>query len=126
MSRAETSTTQSKMILTPVQSANKFEVGQILSCSWGYSMTIVNYYVVTRITEKSVWVKEIDRSVTNDDGMGNGKAMPDLTKRFVDDSKPMRFKIQRSDDGTESIWWSKKQRSIRIWDQRPEYFNTWD
>ena len=89
-------------------------------------MTIVDYYVVTRITEKSVWVKEISRSVTDDNGMGNGKAMPDLTKQFVDDSKPMRFKIHRSEDGTEWIWWSAKERSIRIWNQRPEYFNTWD
>ena len=117
-----------------IQELKEFTPGQILTCSWGYSMTLNGWYVVTRVTKSSVWVQEIAGAVSNDHGTGEGRAMPSMdrtpaleyNKEGEQVPAPVRrFKIQRWSE-TESIWDSKKQRSIRIWDMKPAYHNTWD
>ena len=117
-----------------IQELKEFTPGQILRCSWGYSMTLNNWYVVTRVTKASVWVQEIAGAVSNDDGMGGGQSMPAMDRtpalEYDRDGQQItapvrRFKIQQYGD-TQSIWDSKKQRSIRIWNMKPQYHNTWD
>ena len=44
----------------------KLEVGTILAKSWGYSMTIVQYYVVVRRTHVTAWVREIQKNIVDD------------------------------------------------------------
>lgn len=110
-----------------LQECKTFKSGQILSCSWGYSMTIVNFFVVIRRTEKTVWIQPIGRSVKNDNGMGNGTAMPDMELNAT--GPVQRFKIQTGgmyDDGAETIWDRRHQTSIRIWSMKPQYMNTYD
>ena len=113
------------------QEQTTFKPGQILSCSWGYSMTIVDFYVVIRRTAKTVWIQEICDTRSDDNGLGNGKAMPDMELTPAKGTGLKRFKIQSSTGlydqaGTESIWDNKTQRSIRIWDMKPQYINTYD
>ena len=120
-----------------VQELKQFTPGQILTCSWGYSMTFNNWYVVTRVTKASVWIQEICGEVSNDHGTGEGRAMPTMdrtpaleyNKEGEQVPAPVRrFKIRKGDnnDGQQYIWDTAKQRSIRIWDMKPKYHNTWD
>ncbi len=101
---------------------NKFELGQIICSSFGYDMTIVEYYVVARMTKASVWLRPIDRIVTGDDGKGEGRAMPGTSWQASDD-KVFRKRIQRY-DGIETV--SDDIKYYRIWDGKPQYHNTWD
>ena len=63
-----------------VQELKQLTPGQILTCSWGYSMTLNNWYVVTRVTKASVWIQEICGEVSNDHGTGEGRAMPTMDR----------------------------------------------
>ena len=120
-----------------IQELNEFTPGQILTCSWGYSMTLNGWYVVTRVTKASVWVQEIAGAVSNDYGAGAGRAMPSMDRtpalEYNNEGEQVpapvrRFKIRKGDnnDGQQYIWDTAKQRSIRIWDMKPKYHNTWD
>ena len=117
-----------------IQESKEFTPGQILTCSWGYSMTLNNWYVVTRVTKASVWIQEICGQVSNDHGTGEGRSMPSMDRtpatEYDRDGQEItapvrRFKIHQYSD-EQTIWDSKKQRSIRIWDMRPKYHNTYD
>ncbi len=120
--------------LQSIQELKEFTPGQILICSWGYSMTLNNWYVVTRVSKASVWVQEIAGAVSNDHGMGEGRSMPSMDRTpalvFNKDGEKVpapvrRFKIH-TQRASQTIWDSKNQRSIRIWDMKPQYHNTWD
>jgi hypothetical protein len=54
------------------------KVGEIFRCSWGYSMTIVDYYVITEIskTGKSVKIKAIGGEIISGGGY-SGMCRPD-------------------------------------------------
>ena len=100
-------------------------------------MTLNNWYVVTRVTNASVWIQEICGEVSNDYGTGEGRAMPSMDRtpamEYDRDGQEItapvrRFKIRKGDnnDGQQYIWDTAKQRSVRIWDMRPKYHNTYD
>ena len=101
---------------------SKLELNQIICSSYGYNMTIVDYYVVARMTKASVWLRPIGRIVTGDDGRGEGKAIPDTSVQ-APDCNIFRKRIQRY-DSIEGI--SDSIKYFRIWDGRPQYHNTWD
>jgi len=103
--------------------------GKILHTSWGYSMTLNDYCVVVEETPKSVLCKMISVKVTDDAGMGNGKAVPVLKET---EEKPFRL-FKR---GTaESPYFkgsypfcsgSKRMGYFNVWNGRENYHNTWD
>ena len=99
-----------------------FEVGQIVCSSYGYDMTLVEYYVVDRMTKASVWLRPVHCVVTGDDGRGEGKAMPDTSWQASDD-KVFRKRIQLS-EGKQYV--SDSIKYFRIWDGKPQYYNSWD
>ena len=101
----------------------QFEVGQIVCSSYGYNMTIVEFYLVDRMTKSNIWLRPIGRIVKNDDGKGDGTAEPSLDFKAAD-SLVFRKKIQVSPDGCQYI--SDTMKSFSIWDGRPKYHNTWD
>ena len=109
--------------------------GMILHSSWGYDMTLNNFYVVRRVSAASAWVQEVAAVVKNDNGMGDGTAEPDpgcVAWVWNNDGQRVeapvkRFKIQRyGNSSAESLWDSRKQRSMTIWSGRPVYHNTYD
>ena len=57
--------------------AQALHVGQVLQGSWGYDMTINEFFVIQRLTASSVWLREVAAVVSNDNCMGNGRAIPD-------------------------------------------------
>jgi hypothetical protein len=116
------------MTTTALQT-DRFEVGQIVCSSFGYDMTLVEYYVVDRMTKSSVWLRPVHCVVTGDDGRGEGKAMPDTSWQASDD-KVFRKKIQRSEGVTSACnpkqYVSDSIKYFRIWDGKPQYYNSWD
>jgi len=100
-----------------------FELGQIVCSSYGYDMTLVEYYVVTRMTKASVWLRPINCVVTGDDGRGEGRAVPDSSWQASDD-KVFRKKIQHYESGKQYV--SDSLKYFRIWDGKPQYYNSWD
>lgn len=100
--------------------------GKILHTSWGYDMTINDYCVVIDETPKSILCKMVSAKITDDNGLGNGKAMPTLTEL---DEKPFRLFKRGQDDFRGSYPYcsgSKKKGYFSIWNGRPNYHNTWD
>lgn len=110
------------MTASTLLQTDRFELGQIVCSSYGYDMTLVEYYVVTRMTKASVWLRPINTIITGDDGRGEGKAMPDASWQ-ASDSKVFRKKIQVSDS---KQYVSDTIKYFRIWDGTPQYYNSWD
>ena len=110
------------MTASTLLQTDRFELGQIVCSSYGYDMTLVEYYVVTRMTKASVWLRPIHCVVTGDDGRGEGRAMPDSSWQAADD-KVFRKKIQLSGD---KQYVSDSIKYFRIWDGKPQYYNSWD
>lgn len=109
--------------------------GTILHDSWGYDMTINEYCIVLSSTGKTFLCQMVGRKVTNDDGRGGGKAIPNPEYR---EGKPFRVKIRRYKDGYISLPGSypvhvnkdgsedKRKGYWSIWKGTPNYHNTWD
>ena len=126
------------LIAPPLQSS-VLQPGTILSSSWGYSMTIVDFYVVVRCTEKTAWVQQI-QSHEVDKGPEGGHAVPELTRKpkLVFQNRadgegdelveaPIKsFRIKKDRDGEEWLWNSKLQRTMRIWNGKQLRINHWD
>ena len=112
---------------TATLQTERFEVGQIVCSSYGYDMTLVEFYVVTRMTKATVWLRCISSIVSNDDGRGNGRAVPDMTSLKPDSPfqhvPVFRKKIQVS-NGRQYI--SDPLKCFSIWDGKPQYYNSWD
>jgi hypothetical protein len=125
--------------IAPPLQGTQLQPGTILSSSWGYSMTIVDFYVVVRCTEKTAWVRQIE-SHEVDHGPEGGHAVPELTRKpklvfhnRADDQggelveAPIKsFRIKKDRDGEEWLWNSKLQRTMRIWNGKQLYSNHWD
>lgn len=107
----------------PILQSKQFEIDQIVCSSYGYNMTIVEFYVVDRISKSSVWLRPIGRIVKDDEGRGDGTAEPSLDFKAAN-SMVFRKKIQHSSDGFQYI--SDNLKTYSIWDGRPKYHNTWD
>ena len=107
----------------PILQSKQFEIDQIVCSSYGYNMTIVEFYVVDRISKSSVWLRPIGRIVKDDEGRGDGTAEPSLDFQATD-NLVFRKKIQHSSDGFQYI--SDNIKAYSIWDGRPKYHNTWD
>jgi hypothetical protein len=126
-------------LIAPPLQGTILQPGTILSSSWGYNMTIVDFYVVVRCTEKTAWVQKI-QGCEIDNGPKGGHAVPEMSRKpalvFQNraDGKggemveaPIKsFRIKKHDDGTEWLWNSKLQRSMRIWNGQKLYINHWD
>lgn len=63
-------------------SGHTFKVGDIVNTSWGYDQTNVDFYAVTRITAKCVWVRKVagDREQT---GAMSGRCWPAMPIQFT-------------------------------------------
>lgn len=66
---------------------NPYKVGDILVSSWGYSMIIVNFYEVTRVTAKKVELAELKQEQTQT-GFLSGTTVPVLGKYVEQDGGP--------------------------------------
>lgn len=98
------------------------KVGSILKGSWGYSMTIVDFYEVIKRTESFLYIKKLNSETIRDDGPQGEMIMP-IPGEYSDGTL-YRTKIQGND--TNFFCKSPKYGILTLWDGTPEYQNTWD
>jgi hypothetical protein len=87
------------------------QVGDILTASWGYDQTNVNFYEVIGVTEKSVKIREIAQKVAKS-GIGYDKVVP-VPGKFIDSPMTKKVSPQGYVKIKSYIWASK-------WDGKPE------
>lgn len=102
-------------------------VGDIFYDSWGYSMTIIDFYKVVRVTKSSVWVVGLASKETPD-GYLSGTSMPS-------DIEDSRNGVMRIRDGYitgtmhnlyDINFDSTRKVHLSKWDGRPKYYNHCD
>ena len=98
-------------------------VGQVLQGSWGYDMTINEFYVIQRLTASSVWLREVAAVVSNDNGMGNGTAIPDPALEPV--GPVIRRKVKAGGNYGPYVTLNSCC-TLSPWSGRPVYHNTYD
>lgn len=62
--------------------ANPLKPGDILYTSWGYDQTNVEFYAVTRVSGKRVWIREIAATYT-ETGFMSGRTKPVLPIEYI-------------------------------------------
>lgn len=109
--------------------------GRILSTSYGYDMTINKYVKVLRQTQSSLVVQPVGCHVENDNGSGHGQSTPSgfqadqptfsLSLWEHGPTEAYRQKYPTSENKPQS-YFKGKGRTWRMWDGKPDYYNTWD
>lgn len=120
-----------------IQSNNFYmETAKILRCSWGYSMTIVDFAMVVRETEKCVFVLPMKNNET-EEGFLYGRCTPGEVCKESDGYKVSRLLKKTSEKYGDKYYVGKyyshansdhgRERSyFRDWDGKPESFNHCD
>ena len=74
--------------------AVEIHVGDVFISEWGYSMTLVDFYQVVKVskTGKSVTVREIDRKIVGRDGGPYGYRVTPVKDAFTNDGMVKRVK----------------------------------
>jgi hypothetical protein len=105
-----------------IAQAQSFQTNQIVYSQSGCTMTHVSFFVVDRITAKSVWLRPIAK-FTTEASHGQGTVSPNPLRK-ASDRHVFRMKIQLDDNGTQCAF--DRINVYRIWDGEPCYVNSWD
>lgn len=101
-----------------------FRIGDILCASWGYSMTLVDfYYVEGRRGKSTVILIPLDGTIVDGDGWSGHKVPSEYRKRGPGDS-PLTARATVKGDSI-SVKVNNGARAY-LWDGKPKYFNTMD
>ena len=108
-----------------METKTNVEVGDIFHCSWGYDMTINDYYQVVGLTPsgKSVRVRKLNKKLVDLDKYVSGREMP-IKDNFTNDNIKL-FRLQTSYRNTPEIKINSYSWAM-LWDGIPNYFNHWD
>lgn len=100
-------------------------LGKILHTSYGYDMTINKYLKIVKIGPKSAVGMPLYPIVSDDDGMGRGRAVPG---GVIKDAKPVTIlrKVRDTGYGKPYDYYTADRDTWSTWDGRPNYHNTWD
>lgn len=101
------------------ENAVGLKVGDVLASSWGYSMTINSYYVVTRVTKCFATVEEIAGGCVEETGFCEGFSKPVPSQKV--EGKPLRRKIFSY--GARPFVCITDYENAYLWDGEPLYFN---
>lgn len=99
------------------------QVGDILTCTWGYSMTLVDFYKVIERKKASIKLVNLKDIIVDGDGM-SGKVVPTNETepdQYVD-GKLFRIGTKWSKD----IVCQVNGHSVYYWDGKPKTFDRWD
>lgn len=111
-----------KPVANPKKSAEEVEVGDILYCIWGYSMTIAQFYKVISRTKSSVKLRELESRIVSGDGW-QGTCVPtdeEKDNQYVD-GKSLRIKSY-----SEGMVCRINDHSCYYWDGTPKSFDRLD
>ena len=105
------------------ENSHALTAGSILVSSWGYEQTNVDFYMVTRTTKTSVYIRKI-RSVVTVSGGPSDSAVPCPDRTIYNDSaEPKRKKVQTySDRPYVSLC---TYASAYLWDGTPQRQTGW-
>jgi hypothetical protein len=99
------------------------KVGDIITYSYGYDMTINVYAKIIAKTPKGFKAVAVQKNIMNDDGMGNGRSVPVDTP--VAGAEPFTLRVGTYHNGDRAYLAGKGQH-WDLWDGQPDYYNTWD
>lgn len=111
--------------LERLSAPNQAKVGDILVSSWGYEQTNIDFYQVTRVTNRGVYIREICGMLT-DRSTGNGmagykKPVPGAFK----ESEPEKYaRVKGSGDGKYSVS-DKSYKYTYKTNPGEEYYCSW-
>jgi hypothetical protein len=82
--------------------ANPLKVGDLLRSSWGYDQTNVDYYQVTKVTKRSVEIREVGLEHVEGSGCANGMAdrVRPRKDKFLSEPKRKLVQVWVEKDGT--------------------------
>lgn len=88
--------------IKPVENVHGVKVGDIYYTSWGYDMTIVNFFQVISVTAKRAKLKEINSKVVDGSAGYSGKVIP-VKDSFRENAKVITTGTDTSYDGKSTI-----------------------
>ena len=109
-----------------ISRTKNFEVNQICEMHWGYNTSRYDFFIVTRISKSSVWFKQIEASIIDDEwgkqwGFQKHNSMPNF--KVVDGKNvpiisgaEFRKKIYISEFDGRQYAFEKYQGIIQPWD----------
>lgn len=97
----------------------QWKVGDIVTAVFHYSMTLVEFYEIIKVTGKSFTFKKLKQKIASGNGM-QGTCEPIPGEYDERDSKPVTARINK--------WGSVKIRDYYCywWDGKPEHFDHLD
>ncbi len=101
-----------------------FQIGDIFVASWGYNMTLVDFYQVVGITPNNVKLRRVASRVTDKPsacGYGTGYVIP-VRGEFT--SAPFMRRLPTYSDGF--VRGHNSSAYAKIWNGNPVWFNTND
>ena len=103
------------------------KAGDILSGSWGYSMTIAEFYKVTKIVSPCrIEMVEIGTDLVSADRGGGENLMPNAEK-IIGEPVIKNVMADRYDQNPNAFYVKLNDScNLRPWSGRPVYQNTWD
>lgn len=105
--------------------AHSFQVGDILSSSWGATMTLVDFYRVVKTTKTTITFVTMRSEETSDGGFLTGTSLPRIGTE--DYGNPFKRKVQYSDLNKCDIVRGHTSSNIaRKWDGFPLHYNHCD
>jgi hypothetical protein len=101
------------------------KVGDIFHCSWGYDMTINDYYQVVGLTPsgKSVKVRKLNKEIVNSGEYFQGREMPIKDDFKTDHIRTLRLQTSYRDEPQIKI---SSYSWANLWDGESDYFNHMD
>lgn len=98
--------------------------GTIFVAVWGYSMTLVDYWQVIKRTGKSVYVRPI--ASKKDGGGYEGNATPVKDSFTSSTATRCLLKGNPQDTTNKSVYININGHLGKVWDGKPNYYNTMD
>lgn len=98
-----------------------YNIGDIIVNSWGYEQTNIEFYKVTRITKRTIYVREIPKKEAENEWRGAmcSHVIPE-PEFFLKDSQEFPLRVNAMGDNT-SLSNGKSYMYFHKWDGRPKY-----
>ena len=102
---------------------NPLKVGDVLSCVWGYSMIIVDFYRVTKVLPSSDKIEKLQSKIASGDSF-QGTCVP-TDKAVKSDVDGRTYRVLFDSKGEPALKISSYAYA-HPWDGRPKMFDSMD
>lgn len=96
-------------------------IGDILVCKYGYNCTLVEFYIVKRVSKTNAWLQPLESIITSHDGYGQaGFVMPGkendkpIIRRKI--YKTLMYTFVKVDDYKYASEWDGKEVAFDTYD----------